>query len=71
MEKAAQQGNPFAQHNLALMYATGQGVRQDFHKAKEWYEKAAEQNAPYSQFNLALLYQEGKGVRQDFQQAKE
>ena len=32
-----------AQYNLANMYANGQGVRQEFTKAREWWTKAATQ----------------------------
>ena len=32
-----------AQYNLANMYANGQGVRQEFTKAREWWTKAAAQ----------------------------
>ena len=29
--------------NLGALYADGQGVTQDYAKAREWYEKAADQ----------------------------
>ena len=32
-----------AQYNLANMYANGQGVRQEFTKAREWWTQAAAQ----------------------------
>ena len=41
--KKAQQGDPEAQFNLGWCYANGQGVKQDWQKAVEWYTKAAEQ----------------------------
>ena len=41
--KAAKQGYPTAQYNLALMYKNGQGGEQDFVKARQWYTKAAVQ----------------------------
>ena len=42
-EKAAAQGEVFAQYNLGEMYELGKGVAQDYAKAREWYEKAAAQ----------------------------
>lgn len=53
------------------MYALGEGVRQDYQKAKELYEKAAIQGNAGAQCNLGLLYEYGKGVRQDLATAKE
>ena len=29
--------------DLGLLYANGQGVAQDYAKAREWYEKAADE----------------------------
>jgi len=67
----AEQGDTGAQFNLALLYANGQGVPQDYrvhHPQKEamrWYRLAAEQGDVGAQFNLALLYANGQGVPQD------
>ena len=41
-EKAAQNGNPAAQYNLALIYLHGKGRAADEAKAAEWMQKAAE-----------------------------
>ena len=35
--RAADQGNTFAQNNLGTMYATGQGVPQDYVQAHMWF----------------------------------
>ena len=53
------------------MYYKGQGVRQDYQKAFEWYTKAANQGHAKAQFNLGVMYEEGQGVRQDYRKAKE
>lgn len=37
----AERGNADAQHNLGVMYATGQGVRQDYVEAHKWEYLAA------------------------------
>ena len=65
----AEQGNVASQYNLGYLYDNGQGVRQDFDKAVEWYQKAAEQGLMEAQYNLALKYENGRGVRQDFTKA--
>ena len=70
-QKAAEQGEVHAQYNLGVMYANGQGVKQDYLKAFEWYQKAAEQGDADAQFNLGLLYYDGEGVRQNYTKAKE
>jgi TPR repeat protein len=62
--KAAEQGNAKAQFNLAVMYDSGKGIRQDYAKAVKWYRKAAEQGNAKAQFNLAVMYDSGHGVLQ-------
>lgn len=42
-EDLASKGDADSQRNLGLMYYNGQGVKQDYKKAIEWYEKAATQ----------------------------
>ncbi|MEZ7685893.1 tetratricopeptide repeat protein, partial [Neisseria flavescens] len=57
--------------NLGLMYANGQGVRQDYTQAVQWCRRAAEQGHAGAQFNLGVMYAEGRGVRQDLALAQE
>ncbi len=38
---AAQQGDPMAQQNLAVMYNNGFGVKKDPQKASYWFEQAS------------------------------
>ena len=52
------------QHNLGSMYYNGDGVKQDYSKAGEWYEKAAKQEDAIAQYNLGRMYQNGQGVEQ-------
>ena len=40
-EKAADQGDSYAQWMLSVMYYNGEGVSQDYAKAKDWCKKAA------------------------------
>jgi TPR repeat protein len=57
--------------NLGLLYANGQGVTQDYVRAREWYEKAAEKGFPRAMGNLGVLYHNGQGVTQDYVRARE
>lgn len=61
---AASQGEPFAQVQLAHLYATGVGVPQDHSRAAGWYERAARRGSPIACFRLAVMYESGKGVKQ-------
>ena len=67
--QAAERGNASAQYNLGVMYAKGQGVRQDYAEAVRWYRRAAEQGDAQAQSNLGVLYANGRGVRQDHDEA--
>ena len=67
--QVAEQGNAQAQFSLGKMYYEGQGVRQDYAEAVQWYRKAAEQGVAEAQTNLGLMYADGRGVRQDDAQA--
>jgi TPR repeat protein len=61
----ANDGDAVAQYNLGLMYATGQGVSQDYVMAAIWLRKAAEQGYAFAQSNLGTLYRDGRGVPSD------
>ena len=61
--QAAEQGYAKAQFNLGLIYYNGQGVRQDYTQAVQWYRKAAEQGDAKAQYNLGVMYDNGQGVR--------
>jgi tetratricopeptide (TPR) repeat protein len=58
-------------NNLGFLYANGQGVVQDYVKAREWYEKAADSGNALAMTNLGVLYANGLGVAQDFVKARE
>lgn len=68
--KAAKQGYPKAQHNLALLYEDGRGVKQSYTEAAKWYSKAAKAGFSEAQNNLAVLYIMGNGVKPDRAQAE-
>jgi localization factor PodJL len=50
--KAARDGNAMAQHNLAMMYATGEGVNRDEVEAGVWFARSAAQGDAGAQFHL-------------------
>jgi uncharacterized protein len=58
----AQKGNRDAEFLIGLMYANGQGVRQSYAEAAQWYQDAA-------QNNLGQMYAGGRGVRRSLAQA--
>lgn len=62
----AQQGDAKAQVFVAYLYETGQGVRQNYAKAAEWYGRAAQQGNPEAQTQLGNMYRVGKGVPQNY-----
>ena len=52
--------------NLANLYFSGKGVKQDFGKAASLYQSAfCKAPEPMHANNLALVYSEGKGVKQN------
>ena len=61
----ADEGDAQAQLHLGLLYANGDGVPQDYAKARQWYEKAAARGYAMAQTNLGVLYRSGHGVPQN------
>lgn len=69
LERAARQGQPFAQFRLATLYARGHGVPANPGLALIWYEAAARQGNRKAMHNLAVAYAQGSGVAVDYQRA--
>ena len=67
----AKRGNAEAQFEVALMYYHGDGVKQDYKKAREYFEKAAAQNNGNALVLLGGMYNLGAGVKQDDKKARE
>jgi TPR repeat protein len=61
--------NPLVQDNLAVIYAEGRGVPQDYAKAAVWFRKAAEQGDAYAQYSLGYLHSQGLGVERSYAEA--
>lgn len=62
--KAADQGNADAMASLAVMYAAGKGIGQDFGEARRHYELAARKGNARGLQGLGVLYLNGEGVPQ-------
>ncbi len=65
----AEQGNTFAQVNLARLIFEGDGTKADSMRAAQWYRRAAEQGDENAQYNLGVMYENGKGVQRDLAEA--
>lgn len=70
-ERAALQGNGYAEGRLADLYADGMGVPRNPKIAADWRERAARRGNVEAQFKLGQMYLEGIGVAQDRQRARE
>jgi TPR repeat protein len=62
-------GDAGAQLALAVLYAKGDGVEQDYATAAKWFRAAAEHGVMRAQYDLGVLYERGRGVPLDFAQA--
>lgn len=69
--KLAENKDPFAQCNLALMYDYKKGVAENKKEAVKWYRKSAEQGYSNAQYNLGNMYEFGKGVIKNYSKAVE
>ncbi|MBZ5566277.1 MAG: sel1 repeat family protein [Acidobacteriia bacterium] len=71
LRKAAEQGSPRAQNELAELYRHGVGgLPQDPAEDFKWSLKAAEHGHLVAQLNVGVYYRDGIGVKQDLQQAR-
>ncbi len=71
LRKQAESGEAYAMSFLGYFYTIGQGVPQDYVKAREWFEKAADQGYGYAMRGIGILYANGQGVPQDYAKARE
>ena len=71
VREGRRQGRRERHERLGNLYANGQGVAQDYAKAREWYEKAADKGDAGAMVSLGLLYANGQGVPQDYAKARE
>ena len=59
--RAAERGNPYAQYNVAMMYANGEAVNVDYQQAVYWFQKSAVRNFAPARYRLGELYFFGMG----------
>src|SRR5918996_4247419 len=62
-------GYSSAQLNIGVMYASGQGVPQNYAEAVRWFRRAADQGEAQAQSNLGAMYHSGHGVSQNYAEA--
>ncbi len=60
--QAANNDDPFAQNEVAYLYAAGKGTSRNYERALFWYEKAANHGLASAQYNLGLMYLHGIGT---------
>ena len=65
-QERAEAGSAFAQNNLGIMYAQGEGVEEDDAEAVKWFLLAAEQGYTAAQYSLGVMYAAGDGVAQSY-----
>lgn len=66
LRRQAAAGNPAAQQELGVRFATGEGeLPQSFSQARKWWTLAARQGVAGASYNLALMYDTGSGVQRD------
>ena len=69
-QKLCEASNGSVCHDLGIMYASGNGVKQDQFHAKIFYEKSCNDGYAKGCGLLAMRYQRGRGVRRDYSKAK-
>jgi len=69
LKQLAARGDVGAAYWLGMRYATGEGVKQDYHAAFEWFLHAAEQGNIRAQAKVAAWFWAGRGMPQDYSKA--
>lgn len=59
----------YIEYRIGYMYEKGQGTRQNYAKAADWYNQSALKGNHYALYALGMLYQRGQGMGQDFEKA--
>lgn len=65
LEQRAKNGDAVAEYRLGVLYALGQGVKQDYTHAAQLFKAAANGGVAEAQYNVAVMYSEGMGVKRD------
>ena len=69
LRDAAAAGDARAQHNLGLLYATGNASPENRRRAPIWLHRAAAQGLPEAAYHLGVIYERGELVAKDRQKA--
>lgn len=70
IEEKALADNAVAQHDMAVIYTSGQGgVPINYGRAQKWFLEAAHNGIANAQYNLGVLYHQGIGVQKDIPRA--
>jgi putative methionine-R-sulfoxide reductase with GAF domain len=69
LQKNASAGSPTAQYAVAMRYAAGDGVEQDYHEALDWFLKSAESGDMRASAKIAGCFWAGRGTPQDYSKA--
>jgi len=69
-EKAAEQGNAYAQKMLGDLYEQGRGVPKNLKLSADWREKSANRGNTEAQLMLGKMYLNGSGVNRDQDKAE-
>jgi hypothetical protein len=67
--EAAENGDPGAQYDIAMMYLKGQGIEQEPARARIWFSKAAGQGDPKAITRLGILHYKGELGDTDYAEA--
>jgi localization factor PodJL len=70
LRTAAQKGDPSAEFEVAVRFAEGKGVKQDFNEAMIWYQRSATHGFAPAQYRLGTLYERGLATGIDVQRAR-
>jgi len=68
--KAAKAGNPKAQFDLAIMYATGRGVQKNEREAFYWFHKSARVGNIEAKYYMGISFEQGRGVKANLHLAR-
>lgn len=69
LQTLAAQGNADAQNRLAIRYAKGTDIKQDYQKAFYWFSQASGQEHPEAMNYLGLCYCNGIGTEKNLEKA--
>lgn len=69
LAKLADNGDPAAEYEIAMMYTHGSGVPKNATEARKWLERSAGHGNVAAQYELGLALRDGRGGIQDYRGA--